>query len=87
MTIIKEQGAEGIQTSEPKKAHKNSNLGNYFRIQYLAFGCYIVGLNFILALVVPRLFCEHAFICVRFPRMLFISSRFKGVHHISKNLY
>ena len=39
---------------------------SFLRIQYLAFGSYLVVLNVMFCLVVPRLFRELAFLCIRY---------------------
>ena len=49
-----------------RQEDKNSSLGDFFRIYYLAFDNYLFNSKLSLALAVPRLFCECAFLCVRY---------------------
>ena len=70
-------------TQVGRQADENSNLGDVFRIQFLAFGNYLV-LN-TSHIFVPRLFHERAFLCIRY--LFFIGSSFRGMHHFKGDLY
>jgi len=64
-----------------RQADKNFSLGDFFRIQYLAFGYYLVVFKRYSALVVPNYSVSMLFFAYDILRMVFMGGSFRGACH------